>query len=139
MLLCDTVLLSHHQPIRELCTSQSYTMWFLYFPLPLITFLCNSSASSVFWALAAPQVLTGANNKCWNCLHYNPVSIGWLSCGPMFGKTTTAITALLNFKRYRVEILTLDSIFWMELEVFLWLLWCFIFWKDTFQNMIRFL
>ena len=84
----DIDLLSHHLPIRELCTSWSYTLG-LSFLTWLLKMLCwNPSWEFQFYEHQLSRTPCMAPyNSCWILLHHNLVSVGWHYCahGPVSG------------------------------------------------------
>ena len=90
---CEVTLLSHHQPIRELCMSQSHTLGNPSLIWSLKLFFWNPSGISAFWALATwtPCLVLAINIA----LSFTTIlSVDWLYwawvSGPKIGSVTAA-------------------------------------------------
>jgi len=76
--LCDTTLLPHHQPNRELCTSWSHTLGHPSITLPLKMSCWNPSRSSGVLRTSYWIPCLAPYNKYCTYLHHNPVD--WFYC-----------------------------------------------------------
>ena len=56
---CDSTLLPHHQPVRDLCMRSSQTLWSASLTWPLKMLFQNPSGSSGFWDPEPPFSLLG--------------------------------------------------------------------------------